>query len=588
MSKISSSLLLDLYDKLAQFYIVSTESLTNKTFNIGTAHVNDPESFILSNCITGKNINPLINGLSQIQIKDEDSYFIDLMHLGVSPQQSISEMFCHSFREWLAPHVRGKKLVVRYLFGCQSKVTDINNDRGAKLLARLVTELGGQFYVAVFNGSVASHKLTDKLKFINLDLQILSGEADHPIGGWNHAKMIAVNDIAAITGGHNFWDDYFAKENDPVKVADTSLLLHGGGPTQAAHSFADHLWKCIETELPAQSSLHIFQNNAFVTTTDVPFYNTPPKPNKNEPKAHNQVQYLSVGKLGAIDLYETLFWKDFISLGNLGASVYWEDVAVPQHIVAHLLSEELEKTIELASRNAVFSTLLLNRLYNDYANDLSNVDAAERFIKSCQKIMNRENPNPHDSSIYVRNAITRQARASIKVSQQKLALPFSELGQHAEVILPYLNAKSEDGLWAVDYLFSVGDALLNNYNQDSIISVQILLSTSKGDSGYKDSLGIAKTKRVLRNILRALCKDSKIADTLVNQNVEFKELDFDNLTLNHSKFWLIDDTYCYLGSDNIYPGFLQEYGYVLKVNGDNNREVKAAITKYWNSYWLCL
>ena len=50
---------------------------------------------------------------------------------------------------------------------------------------------------------------------------------------------------------------------------------------------------------------------------------------------------------------------------------------------------------------------------------------------------------------------------------------------------------------------------------------------------------------------------------------------------NHGKFWMVDDRYFYIGSDNLYPVDLQEFGYIL-----DDRAAAAELKRsYWNPLW---
>ena len=50
---------------------------------------------------------------------------------------------------------------------------------------------------------------------------------------------------------------------------------------------------------------------------------------------------------------------------------------------------------------------------------------------------------------------------------------------------------------------------------------------------------------------------------------------------NHGKFWMVDDRYFYIGSDNLYPVDLQEFGYIL-----DDRAAAAELRRsYWNPLW---
>jgi hypothetical protein len=50
---------------------------------------------------------------------------------------------------------------------------------------------------------------------------------------------------------------------------------------------------------------------------------------------------------------------------------------------------------------------------------------------------------------------------------------------------------------------------------------------------------------------------------------------------NHSKFWMVDDRYFYIGSDNLYPVDLQEFGYIL----DDKAAAAELRQKYWDPLW---
>ena len=50
---------------------------------------------------------------------------------------------------------------------------------------------------------------------------------------------------------------------------------------------------------------------------------------------------------------------------------------------------------------------------------------------------------------------------------------------------------------------------------------------------------------------------------------------------NHSKFWMVDDRAFYIGSDNLYPVDLQEFGYIV----DDRRAAADLLEVYWNPVW---
>jgi phosphatidylserine/phosphatidylglycerophosphate/cardiolipin synthase-like enzyme len=50
---------------------------------------------------------------------------------------------------------------------------------------------------------------------------------------------------------------------------------------------------------------------------------------------------------------------------------------------------------------------------------------------------------------------------------------------------------------------------------------------------------------------------------------------------NHAKLWMVDDRIFYIGSDNMYPVNLQEFGYIF----DDRKAADTLIESYWNPLW---
>ncbi|WP_422035772.1 hypothetical protein [Reyranella sp.] len=50
---------------------------------------------------------------------------------------------------------------------------------------------------------------------------------------------------------------------------------------------------------------------------------------------------------------------------------------------------------------------------------------------------------------------------------------------------------------------------------------------------------------------------------------------------NHAKLWMVDDRIFYIGSDNMYPVNLQEFGYIV----DDRKAANTLIESYWNPLW---
>lgn len=51
---------------------------------------------------------------------------------------------------------------------------------------------------------------------------------------------------------------------------------------------------------------------------------------------------------------------------------------------------------------------------------------------------------------------------------------------------------------------------------------------------------------------------------------------------NHAKFYMADDSICYIGSDNLYPNSNAEFGYLIESGDANFTNIK---THYWDNVW---
>jgi phosphatidylserine/phosphatidylglycerophosphate/cardiolipin synthase-like enzyme len=49
----------------------------------------------------------------------------------------------------------------------------------------------------------------------------------------------------------------------------------------------------------------------------------------------------------------------------------------------------------------------------------------------------------------------------------------------------------------------------------------------------------------------------------------------------HAKFWMVDERAFYIGSENLYPAELQEFGYIVE-----DRSAAAQVRRdYWDQAW---
>jgi hypothetical protein len=124
--------------------------------------------------------------------------------------------------------------------------------------------------------------------------------------------------------------------------------------------------------------------------------------------------------------------------------------------------------------------------------------------------------------------------------------------------------------------------------------VYVVLSNyrARGRSGatYSNRLPIESTARKFREVARrrSALPDATL-DVLLCRRLHIAPFRFgpdhtwpNNVPIgSHAKFWMIDDRAFYIGSDNIYPVDLQEFGYIV----DSKAAVADLHRDYWGPLW---
>jgi phosphatidylserine/phosphatidylglycerophosphate/cardiolipin synthase-like enzyme len=179
-------------------------------------------------------------------------------------------------------------------------------------------------------------------------------------------------------------------------------------------------------------------------------------------------------------------------------------------------------------------------------------------------------PDPRAANVgaAVAAAAFRQARSSIRISQM-------DFGFHWEGV----------NFWSADVVAALADVLTD---PTRAVDVRVVLSEpgAKTAAGGPYSFGttVADIVTEMRRALggRAMTGRMHIAplrfsatgDRWAHDGLELK-------IINHAKFWMVDECGVHVGSDNLYPHNLQEFGYVVE-SADVARE---ALTAYWEPLW---
>ena len=297
---------------------------------------------------------------------------------------------------------------------------------------------------------------------------------------WNHSKIVAVDGMRALVGGHNMWTlDYLL--DDPVH--DLSMQVEGGA-ARDAHRFADALWTfvCTPHDGHATVSAFAFRSNrgpigpGCLDRIALPEVTSTPK---------NGLPILSVGRLAAG------ITKDFANQDDL-------------------------------ARDLVFGA----------------------------------------------------ARQSIYVAQQDIG--FSLLGR-LDAIFPDATLET----WADFMLAGRGDVYVVLSNIDAKGRSKSEYSNFLPLSAVEDEmLRIAELRSSTPRpaLVDLLCHHFHLAPFRFGSDATWPQK---QAIGNHSKFWMVDGRYFYIGSDNLYPVDLQEFGYIV----DDRVAAAEVLRSYWQPLW---
>ena len=162
----------------------------------------------------------------------------------------------------------------------------------------------------------------------------------------------------------------------------------------------------------------------------------------------------------------------------------------------------------------------------------------------------------------------RQARSNIRISQM-------DFGFHWEGV----------NFWSADVVAALADVLTDPARS---VTVQMVLSEpgAKTAAGGPYSFGttladiVAEMRRAIGD--RRMTGHMQLAPLRFSSSGDRWEHDGTQLKIiNHAKFWMVDDRAFHVGSDNLYPHNLQEFGYVV----ESADLARVALAEYWDPMW---
>lgn len=343
--------------------------------------------------------------------------------------------------------------------------------------------------------------------------------ANNP-GSWNHAKIFAIDGVVSIVGGQNYWDDYLGSHNK--NLYDLSYLTYGRA-TNSAHQYADFLWKYIANpggdKATSHKSWHMGANSS--SNELPPQYNAKDYPQYN---LRSHLPILAVGNLG--------LWDN-------QSKIVAAEALTATHIKVKNTYPSLEKAVNIAL---------------SYPFHLWYYDT----------------PKAMQASIASRNLALRMVAKNgrIRIIQQKIA--------NTDISKDHKILGNDYVIWPGELLDTLTRTIIE---KNAYVDIIVSHHNSNYYGGYSDDMGGKALRGVLIDRLALKLNSVEKAEALANRYLKIKQMPYNRY--NHSKVWIVDDKLFYIGSDNVYPGFLQEYGYIT---GDID-SCQKFIATYWNKMW---
>lgn len=184
-----------------------------------------------------------------------------------------------------------------------------------------------------------------------------------------------------------------------------------------------------------------------------------------------------------------------------------------------------------------------------------------------------------NQSELARDLMFSAARRTILIAQQDIG--FKEAGILG-VSYPAGVTYPESTLERVaDFLLSGGDAYIVQSNFGAVGLSKLIYSNDVplADVARKiHAVARSRTRLPDADLIALLCQHLHLAPFRFSADPAWPD---GHPIGNHSKFWMLDDHVFYIGSDNIYPSDLQEFGYIV----DDRNAAATARRAYWDPLW---
>lgn len=298
---------------------------------------------------------------------------------------------------------------------------------------------------------------------------------------WNHSKIISVDGVAVMAGGHNLWaKDYLADE----PVSDLSMRVSGPAAASAAR-FADRLWDYVCANLGQKESIALMSSTGGCVSP----------PAVRTRAGRGGLPILAVGRLGAG------ITKDFANQSELARD---------------LMLGAARREIVIVQQDLGFGMGRADILFPD-----STIDRLVDFL--------------------------RQGRGDIYI------------------VLSNLGAKGKSG---------------STYSNDVTLMqlAKHLRQEVQRRFEARDPLSRYEIRRGPDPVNAMLCDHLHLAPYRFGPDATWPG---DIPIATHAKFWMVDGRVFYVGSDNMYPVNLQEFGYIV----DDTKAAQEIADAWWKPLW---
>jgi hypothetical protein len=530
--------------------------------------------------------SPLQGAISQAinEATPRDPCYIDILHLYDQGEGGTAKFFdpiIKSIVDFIKSGSSGGTPVIRYLVGDTSR----RPPQESGFMERLYET--GEFSAHVFYGNFApSFQLSAQPAGFSADglVEAVHGliagalptgyqsEAERLFAGlpdwatlsqlvkpasWNHAKIFALNGSQLVIGGGNYWAEY---SQDETVLFDLSMRI-GGDAAIDAHEYANYLWGYLN-DIPTTDTYSCSFAN--YTNDLLKFEPSNKAPLLTDfPTNGGSTNALTVSRIGN--------WPS--------------QTGYPVQVVDGIRDFIVNVIALLAEQNGD----------DELTASVVNAVTDENLRDELRKLGISINPAAW-ASRYARNYAICHAQSNLRLSQQALVMDdlvngSSEYKELVARINEMLGTSWDGYIWPFDTLSALGNALAT-FSQNPNIpgTVQIVCSAPSQATGYEDPVTATEFRQKLISIMTGMSlmdyiKPLGSISDIVYERVLYRRVDNTREGppphANHSKLVVVDDALCYIGSDNLYPGYNEESGVWI----DDQQAIRRFVEECWTDLW---